>query len=62
MSETFGGLGRPDRAGRPVQELIMAETEREWGRGRAQTEDSGCWRLVLAAGLLHLSCNKSFFH
>jgi hypothetical protein len=42
MSETFGGLGRPDRAGRPVQELIMAETEREWGRGRAQTEDSGC--------------------
>lgn len=55
ISETFVGLGTPDRAGRPVQELIMVETERERGSGKAQTEHSGYWRLVLAAGLLDFS-------
>jgi hypothetical protein len=52
MSETFGGLGRPDRAGRPVQELIMAETEREsGGEGelRPRTADVSVWSWLRAS-------------
>jgi hypothetical protein len=47
MSETFGGLGTPDWAGRPVQELIMAETGRE--RGGKESPDRR--QRTLASGL-----------